>query len=151
MLYLDFNVQIRVFYFITMGREDPPFFCMEAFTDTLPIVCNSFMYGSIYRHFTNSGFMYGSIYRHFTNSVQQLDVWNHLQTLYQQCVMDLCMEAFTDTLPIVCNGFMYGSIYRHITNSVQWIYVWKHLQTLYQQWLYVWKHLQTLYQQCAIA
>ena len=30
----------------------------------------------------------------------------------------LCMEAFTDTLPIVCNGFMYGSIYRHFTNSV---------------------------------
>ena len=34
------------------------------------------------------------------------------------CVMALCMEAFTDTLPIVCNGFMYGSIYRHFTNSV---------------------------------
>ena len=64
--------------------------CMEAFTDTLPIVCNGFMYG-----FTD-------IYRHFTN----------------QCVMALCMEAFTDTLPIVCNGFMYGSIYRHFTNSV---------------------------------
>ena len=28
--------------------------CMEAFTDTLPIVRNGFMYGSIYRHFTNS-------------------------------------------------------------------------------------------------
>ena len=42
------------------------------------------------------------------------------------------MEAFTDTLPVVCNGFMYGSIYRHFTNSVQWLYVWKHLQTLYQ-------------------
>ena len=47
--------------------------------------------------------------------------------------MALCMEAFTDTLPIVCNGFMYGSIYRHFTNSV---YVWKHLC------VYVWKHLQ---------
>ena len=44
--------------------------------------------------------------------------------------MALCMEAFTDTLPIVCNGFKYGSIYRHFTNSVQWLYVWKHLQTL---------------------
>ena len=33
--------------------------------------------------------------------------------------MALCMEAFTATLPIVCNGFMYaGSIYRHFTNSV---------------------------------
>ena len=78
--------------------------CMEAFTDALPIVCN--------------GFMYGSIYRHFTNSVQWLYVWKHLQTLYQQCVMALCMEAFTDTLPIVRNGFIYGSIYRHFTNSV---------------------------------
>ena len=35
-----------------------------------------------------------------------------------RCVMALCMEAFTDTLPIVCNGSMYGSIYRHFTNSV---------------------------------
>ena len=61
--------------------------CMEAFTDTLPIVCNGFMYGGIYRHFTKcvmalcmeaftdtlpivcNGFMYGSIYRRFTNSV----------------------------------------------------------------------------------
>ena len=48
--------------------------------------------------------------------------------------MALCMEAFTDNLPIVCNGFMYGSItdtlpivcngfmygssYRHFTSSV---------------------------------
>ena len=46
--------------------------------------------------------------------------------------MALCMEAFTDTLPIVCNGFMYGSIYRRSTNSVSWLYVWKHLQTLNQ-------------------
>ena len=78
--------------------------CMEAFTDTLPIVCN--------------GFMYGSIYRHFADSAQWLYIWKHLQTLYQKCAMALCMEAFTDTLPIVCNGFMYGSIYRRFTNSV---------------------------------
>ena len=28
------------------------------------------------------------------------------------------LEAFTDTLPMLCNGFMYGSIYRHFTNVV---------------------------------
>ena len=38
-------------------------------------------------------------------SLDYCKVWKHLQTLYQQCVMALCMEAFTDTLPIVCNGF----------------------------------------------
>ena len=45
--------------------------CMKAFTDTLPIVCNGFMYGSITDTLpiVCNGFMYGSIYRHFTNSV----------------------------------------------------------------------------------
>ena len=36
--------------------------------------------------------------------------------------MALCMEAFTDTLPIVCNGFMYGSIYRHYLPIVCVVY-----------------------------
>ena len=77
---------------------------MEVFTDTLPMLC--------------MGFKYGSIYRHFTNVVHGLYVWKHLQTLYQCCAWALCMEAFTDTLPIVCMGFKYGSIYRHFTNVV---------------------------------
>ena len=40
--------------------------------------------------------------------------------------MALCMEAFTDTLPIVCNGFMYGSIYIHFTNSVYFMLEARH-------------------------
>ena len=45
--------------------------CMEAFTDTLPIVCNGFMYEAFSDTLpiVCNGFMYGSIYRHFTNSV----------------------------------------------------------------------------------
>ena len=91
---------------------------MEAFTGILPMLC--------------MGFMYGSIYRHFTNVVHGLYIWKHLQTFYQCCAWALCMKAFTDILPMLCMGFMYGSIYRHFTNVVHGLYVWKHLQTLYQ-------------------
>ena len=64
--------------------------------------------------------------------------------------MALCMEAFTDTLAVVCNGFMYGSINRHFYPIVcNGFYVWKQITDtlpIVCNGFYVWKHLQTLYQ-----
>ena len=78
---------------------------MEAFTDTLSMLC--------------MGFMYGSISRHFTDVVHGLYVWKHvLQTLYRCCAWALCMEAcITDTVPMLCMGFK-ASIIKHISLSL---------------------------------